>query len=75
MGQKRAVIAERLMIRGSIEDRMDQIQRKKSNLASMSLKKLSRKELMEQKVSLGYGAVASGRATDLQANDIAELFR
>lgn len=39
------------MISDSIEQRLDAIQKKKANLANLSLKAMSRKELMEQKVS------------------------
>jgi SWI/SNF-related matrix-associated actin-dependent regulator of chromatin subfamily A3 len=52
MGQKRPVHAIRLMIKDSIEEKLDKIQKKKANLADMSLKTMSRKELMEQRVCL-----------------------
>ena len=51
MGQQRPVEAVRLMISESIEQRLDAIQKKKANLANLSLKAMSRKELLEQKVS------------------------
>lgn len=56
MGQKRPVYATRLMIKDSIENNMDKIQKKKENLANMTLTKLSRKQLMEQKVRKARGA-------------------
>ena len=37
------------MINNSIEKRLDEIQKKKANLAQLSLKNMTRKELMEQK--------------------------
>ncbi|OCF44855.1 DNA repair protein RAD5 [Kwoniella heveanensis CBS 569] len=49
MGQTRPVIAVKLMIKNSIEEKLDKIQKKKANLAQLSLKNMSRKELMEQK--------------------------
>ncbi|EIW71155.1 hypothetical protein TREMEDRAFT_27733 [Tremella mesenterica DSM 1558] len=49
MGQTRPVVAVKLMINDSIEKRLDEIQKKKANLAQLSLKNMSRKELMEQK--------------------------
>ncbi|WRT64679.1 uncharacterized protein IL334_001613 [Kwoniella shivajii] len=49
MGQTRPVLAVKLMIKDSIEERLDKIQKKKANLAQLSLKSMSRKELMAQK--------------------------
>ncbi|WVF69696.1 hypothetical protein IAT40_004475 [Kwoniella sp. CBS 6097] len=49
MGQTRPVVAVKLMIKNSIEEKLDKIQKKKANLAQLSLKNMSRKELMEQK--------------------------
>lgn len=49
MGQKRPVVALKLMIKDSVEEKLDEIQRKKADLAKLSLKNMSRKELMEQK--------------------------
>ena len=51
MGQTRPVTAIKLMINDSIELKLDEIQKKKANLAQLSLKNMSRKELMAQKVS------------------------
>lgn len=51
LGQKRPVTAIRLMINNSVEERLDKIQKKKANLAQLSLKNMTRKELMEQRVS------------------------
>lgn len=51
MGQTRPVTAIKLMINNSIELKLDEIQRKKANLAQLSLKNMTRKELMAQKVS------------------------
>jgi SNF2 family DNA or RNA helicase len=51
MGQTRPVTAIKLMIKDSIEMKLDEIQKKKANLANLSLKPMTRKELMEQKVS------------------------
>ena len=51
MGQSRPVTAIKLMINNSIEQKLDKIQQKKANLAQLSLKNMSRKELMEKKVS------------------------
>ncbi|ORX34003.1 SNF2 family N-terminal domain-domain-containing protein [Kockovaella imperatae] len=51
MGQTRPVTAIKLMINDSIEQRLDKIQRKKAQLADVSLNNLSRKELMEKRVS------------------------
>lgn len=51
MGQTRPVTAIKLMINDSIEMKLDAIQKKKANLANLSLKPMTRKELMEQKVS------------------------
>ena len=53
MGQTRPVTAIKLMINNSIEQKLDKIQKRKANLAQMSLKNMSRKELMAQKVSSG----------------------
>nr|XP_018265349.1 DNA repair protein RAD5 [Kwoniella dejecticola CBS 10117]OBR87507.1 DNA repair protein RAD5 [Kwoniella dejecticola CBS 10117] len=50
MGQTRPVLAVKLMIKDSIEEKLDKIQKKKANLAQLSLKNMSRKELMAQKV-------------------------
>jgi superfamily II DNA or RNA helicase len=50
MGQKMPVTAVRLMIKNSVEEKLHKIQVKKASLANLSLKKMSRKELMEQKV-------------------------
>ena len=49
MGQTRPVHAIKLMITDSIEEKLDKIQKKKANLASVSLSTMSRKELMEKK--------------------------
>ncbi|KAL7420061.1 hypothetical protein Q5752_005026 [Cryptotrichosporon argae] len=49
MGQKRPVTALKLMIEHSVEERLDKIQQKKASLAQLSLKHMSRKELLEQK--------------------------
>ncbi|OXM76917.1 DNA repair protein RAD5 [Cryptococcus neoformans Bt63] len=51
MGQTRPVVAIKLMIKDSIEEKLDKIQKKKAELAQLSLKNMSRKELMAQKVS------------------------
>jgi superfamily II DNA/RNA helicase len=51
MGQKQPVTAVRLMIKTSVEEKLAQIQKKKADLANLSLKNMTRKELMEQKVS------------------------
>lgn len=51
MGQTRPVTAIKLMINDSIEMKLDKIQKKKANLAQLSLKNMTRKELMAQKVS------------------------
>nr|XP_019008370.1 DNA repair protein RAD5 [Kwoniella pini CBS 10737]OCF47151.1 DNA repair protein RAD5 [Kwoniella pini CBS 10737] len=53
MGQTRPVLAVKLMIKDSIEEKLDKIQKKKANLAQLSLKNMSRKELMAQKVCSG----------------------
>jgi hypothetical protein len=52
MGQTRPVTAIKLMIKDSIEMKLDEIQKKKANLAQLSLKNMTRKELMAQKASL-----------------------
>ncbi|WOO85037.1 Helicase-like transcription factor CHR27 [Vanrija pseudolonga] len=49
LGQKRPVTAIKLMINGSVEKKLSDIQQKKANLANLSLKNMSRQELMEQK--------------------------
>jgi SWI/SNF-related matrix-associated actin-dependent regulator of chromatin subfamily A3 len=49
MGQTRPVIAIKLMINNSVEQRLHKLQQKKANLAQISLNKLSRKDLMAQK--------------------------
>ncbi|WVW78313.1 hypothetical protein I302_100267 [Kwoniella bestiolae CBS 10118] len=49
MGQTRPVLAVKLMIKDSIEEKLDKIQKKKANLAQLSLKNMTRKELMAQK--------------------------
>lgn len=49
LGQKRPVTALKLMINGSVEERLHKIQQKKEHLAKLSLKNMTRKELMEQK--------------------------
>ncbi|WVR04718.1 hypothetical protein IAU60_001729 [Kwoniella sp. DSM 27419] len=49
MGQTRPVVAVKLMIKNSIEEKLDKIQKKKANLAQLSLKNMTRKELMDQK--------------------------
>lgn len=49
MGQTRPVIAIKLMINDSIEKRLDEIQRKKANLAQMSLKNMTKSELLAQR--------------------------
>ncbi|WVQ83192.1 hypothetical protein IAT38_005331 [Cryptococcus sp. DSM 104549] len=49
MGQTRPVVAIKLMIKDSIEEKLDKIQKKKADLAQLSLKNMSRKELMAQK--------------------------
>lgn len=51
MGQTRPVTAIKFMIKNSIEEKLDKIQKKKANLANLSLKPMTRKELMDQKVS------------------------
>jgi len=43
------VIAIKLMINNSVEQRLHKLQQKKANLAQISLNKLSRKDLMAQK--------------------------
>jgi SWI/SNF-related matrix-associated actin-dependent regulator of chromatin subfamily A3 len=50
MGQTRPVTAIKFMIRDSIEEQLDKIQKKKADLAKMSLKTLSRDEWRAQKV-------------------------
>ncbi len=50
MGQTRPVTAIKLMIKDSIEMKLDEIQKKKANLAQLSLRNMTRKELMAQKV-------------------------
>lgn len=59
MGQTRPVTAIKLMINNSIEMKLDEIQKKKANLANLSLKPMSRKELEEQKVS--FASVLDGQ--------------
>ncbi|ORY30328.1 SNF2 family N-terminal domain-domain-containing protein [Naematelia encephala] len=49
LGQTRPVTAIKLMINESIEQKLAKIQEKKSNLANLSLKNMSRKELLEKK--------------------------
>ncbi|KAL1406979.1 hypothetical protein Q8F55_006392 [Vanrija albida] len=49
LGQKRPVTAIKLMVKDSVEKRLSDIQQKKANLANLSLKNMSRQELMEQK--------------------------
>ncbi|WVQ75915.1 hypothetical protein IAR50_005550 [Cryptococcus sp. DSM 104548] len=49
MGQTRPVVAIKLMIKDSIEEKLDKIQKKKADLATLSLKSMTRKELMAQK--------------------------
>lgn len=49
MGQKREVTAIKLMLNDTVENKLERIQHKKSELAKMSLKNMSRKELMETK--------------------------
>lgn len=49
LGQKRPVLATKLMVKDSVEERLDKIQQKKQNLAKLSLRNMTRKELMEQK--------------------------
>ncbi|WWD21589.1 hypothetical protein CI109_106075 [Kwoniella shandongensis] len=49
MGQTRPVLAIKLMIKDSIEEKLDKIQKKKANLAQLSLKNMTRKELLAQK--------------------------
>lgn len=51
MGQTRPVQAIKLMIKDSVEEKLDKLQRKKANLAKVSLTGMTSKELMEQKVS------------------------
>lgn len=51
LGQKYPVQAVRLMIENSIEERLQKIQEKKANLANFALKKMTRAELLEAKVS------------------------
>ena len=51
MGQTRPVTAVKLMINNSIEQRLDKIQKKKAQLANVSLNNMSRKELLEKRVS------------------------
>lgn len=55
------------MIKDSIEMKLDEIQKKKANLANLSLKPMTRKELMEQKVSQlqGTGNVCRTKLTCL----------
>ncbi|KAK4684735.1 hypothetical protein P7C73_g5428, partial [Tremellales sp. Uapishka_1] len=53
LGQKRPVTAIKLMISDSVEQKLDLIQKKKANLATLSLKNMSRKEIMAQKVGPG----------------------
>jgi SWI/SNF-related matrix-associated actin-dependent regulator of chromatin subfamily A3 len=68
MGQTRPVTAIKLMINNSIELKLDEIQRKKANLAQLSLKNMTRKELMRaRRVGL--------QLTVLQAEELASLFR
>ena len=50
MGQTRPVTAIKLMINNSVEQKLHALQQKKANLAQISLNKLSRKDLMAQKV-------------------------
>lgn len=50
MGQTRPVTAIKLMINNSVEQKLHALQLKKANLAQISLNKLSRKDLMAQKV-------------------------
>lgn len=50
MGQTRPVTAIKLMINDSVEQKLHALQKKKANLANISINKLSRKELMAQKV-------------------------
>jgi SNF2 family DNA or RNA helicase len=60
MGQTRPVQAIKLMIKDSVEEKLDKLQRKKANLAKMSLNNLTSKELLEQKVS-AFGLETGGR--------------
>ena len=74
MGQKRPVTAIKLMINDSIEKKLDEIQQKKANLAQLSLKNMSRKELLAQKVREVNGVILVS-ADEGQAEELASLFR
>lgn len=62
MGQTRPVTAIKLMINDSIEMKLDEIQKKKANMAQLSLKNMSRKEIMEQKVRPTFSSCSSPSA-------------
>ncbi|BEI89113.1 uncharacterized protein CcaverHIS019_0204750 [Cutaneotrichosporon cavernicola] len=49
MGQTRPVLAVKLMIKDSVEEKLNKIQQKKAELANLSLKNMSRTELMQQR--------------------------
>ncbi|KLT44189.1 hypothetical protein CC85DRAFT_242764 [Cutaneotrichosporon oleaginosum] len=49
MGQTRPVLAIKLMIKDSVEEKLNKIQQKKAELANLSLKNMSRAELMQQR--------------------------
>jgi SNF2 family DNA or RNA helicase len=51
MGQTRPVLAIKLMVKDSVEEKLNKIQQKKAELANLSLKNMSRAELMQQRVS------------------------
>jgi SWI/SNF-related matrix-associated actin-dependent regulator of chromatin subfamily A3 len=51
MGQTRPVVAVKLMIKDSIEEQLDKIQKRKADLADLSLKNMSRAQLQAQKVN------------------------
>lgn len=67
MGQTRPVTAIKLMIKDSVEEKLHTMQLKKASLANISINKLSRRELMAQKV--GQAGISKDRG------GIANLFR
>lgn len=52
MGQTRPVEAIKLMMNDSIEVKMSERQKKKNSLAKLTLKGMSKAELLERRVSL-----------------------
>lgn len=52
MGQRRPVTSIRLVVQDSIETKMQELQEKKAKLANMGLTKMTRQQIIEQRVSL-----------------------